>query len=41
MKNIAYLTLITYFKNLFTIVVKEILNNKIEDLVVIKELVNK
>ena len=39
--SIAYLALITYFKDLFTIVVKEILKNKIGNLVVIKGLVNK
>ena len=41
MGNIVYLTLITYFKDLFTIVVKEILKNKIENLIVIKRLVNR
>ena len=40
-ESIAYLALITHFKDLFAIVVKEILKNKIESLVVIKELINK
>ena len=41
MGSIAYLALTIYFKNLFTIIVKEILKNKIKDLVVIKELISK
>ena len=41
MGNIIYLTLIIYFKDLFTIVVKEILKNKIGGLVVIKGLINR
>ena len=40
-RSIVYLTLTTYFKDLFTIVVKEILKSKIENLVVIKGLINK
>ena len=39
--SIAYLALTTYFKDLFTIVVKEILKDKIESLVVIKGLVSR
>ena len=39
--NIARLALTTYFKNLFIIVVKEILKDKIGGLVVIKGLVSK
>ena len=39
MESIAYLALTTYFKNLFTIIAKEILKSKIEDLVVIKGLI--
>ena len=41
MRSIAYLALITHFKDLFIIVVKEILKSKIEDLVIIKGLVSK
>ena len=41
MGSIAYLALTIYFKNLFIIVIKEILKNKIKDLIVIKGLVNK
>ena len=41
MGSIAYLALIIYFKDLFTIVVKEILKNKIKNLVIIKELINR
>ena len=41
MRSIVYLALTIYFKNLFTIVVKKILKDKIKDLVVIKELINK
>ena len=41
MGSIAYLALTTYFKDLFAIVVKKILRNKIRGLVVIKGLVNK
>ena len=41
MGNTAYLTLITYFKNLFTIIVKKILKDKIRGLVVIKGLVSR
>ena len=41
MGSIVYLALITYFKNLFTIVVKEILKDKIGDLIVIKGLINR
>ena len=41
MGSIAYLALITHFKDLFTIVVKEILKGKIKGLVVIKGLVNR
>ena len=40
MGSIAYLALITYFKNLFTIVIKEILKDKIENLIIIKELIS-
>ena len=39
--SIAYLALTTHFKDLFTIVVKEISKNKIEDLIIIKGLVNR
>ena len=41
MGSIVYLVLTIYFKNLFTIVVKKILKDKIEDLVIIKGLINK
>ena len=39
--NTARLTLTTYFKDLFTIIAKKILKNKIEGLVIIKGLVSK
>ena len=41
MGSIAYLALIIYFKDLFIIVIKEILKSKIRGLVVIKELVSR
>ena len=40
-ENIARLVLIIHFKDLFTIVVKEILKDKIKSLVVIKGLVSR
>ena len=39
--SIARLALIIYFKDLFIIVVKEILKDKIENLIVIKGLVSR
>ena len=41
MGNIIYLVLTTYFKDLFIIVVKEILKNKIKSLIIIKGLVSR
>ena len=41
MESIAYLALITYFKDLFIIIVKKILKGKIKDLIVIKELISR